>query len=174
MSKFDENYETMDSHQQKEDNILMTNGINGKSDEDRNEDPTNSLTAESKNSFKFSSSPTLETIREEHQKFTTDRNWDQFHTPRNILLALVGEVGELAELFQWKNECDVGLKDWTIAERKALEDELSDVLIYLIRLSDRCRVDLPQVVVNKLKKNELKYPIDKVYGSSQKWTAYQS
>ncbi|CAG2109974.1 unnamed protein product, partial [Medioppia subpectinata] len=100
--------------------------------------------------FAFSDRPTLEEMHKMHTKFVADRDWDQFHSPRNVLLALVGEVGELAELFQWRGECPVGLQDWTPTERHALEDELSDCLIYLLRLADRCRVDLPVAVVRKL------------------------
>ena len=67
----------------------------------------------------------------------------------------------------------MGLKDWSSKERDALEEEMSDCLIYLIRLADRCRVDLPTAVVQKMAKNEAKYPTDKVYGSSKKYTEYQ-
>lgn len=151
---------------QNEDIIKSSNSL-------QNEDTIKLSNDGTKQPFSFSSCPNLEDIRQIHAKFTSDRNWDQFHTPRNILLALVGEVGELSELFQWKNECEVGLKDWSQNERKALEEELSDVLIYLVRLADRCRVDLPSVVIEKFKKNEKKYPIDKAYGSSKKYTEYQ-
>jgi len=123
--------------------------------------------------FKFSDRPTLEELHAMHTRFVRDRDWDQFHSPRNVLLALVGEVGELAELFQWRGECAVGLTDWSAKERTALEEELSDCLIYLLRLADRCRVDLPAAAVQKLAKNEAKYPIDKVFGSSKKYTEYQ-
>ena len=133
----------------------------------------NQNNGESEEVFKFSDNPTLEQIRQMHAKFCSDRNWDQFHSPRNVLLAFVAEMGELSECFQWKSRCDVGLKDWTPKERKGLEEELSDCLIYLLRLADRCRVDLPTAVVQKLAKNEAKYPIDKVFGSSKKYTEYQ-
>ena len=140
-------------------------------DSNKTKDKTNGHLNEDE--FKFSESPSLEQIRGMHSKFCKDRNWDQFHKPRNVLLALVAELGELSELFQWKGECEVGLQDWTSKERTALEEELSDCLIYLNRLADRCRVDLPKAVVQKLAKNEAKYPVDKVFGSSKKYTEYQ-
>ena len=106
-------------------------------------------------------------------KFCDERNWNQYHTPRNLLLALVGEVGELAELFQWKGEVDIGVKSWSEQERTALSHELSDVFIYLIRLAQQCHVDLPTEVSKKIKLNEAKYPVDKVFGSSKKYSDYK-
>jgi len=131
-----------------------------------NEDPAQ------QKEFQFSERPTMEEIRNLQAKFVTERGWEKFHTPRNVLLAMVGEVGEISELFQWKGECKRGLPDWTDQERTSLSDELSDVLIYLLRLSDLCEVDLPTVVLEKLKKNAKKYPADKVFGSCKKYNEY--
>ncbi|GAB6030162.1 dCTP pyrophosphatase 1 [Chamberlinius hualienensis] len=125
------------------------------------------------NEFKFSSQPTLEDIRSMQSKFAKERNWDQYHQPRNLVLALVGEVGELAEIFQWKGEVEVGLKDWTTKEKDQLADELSDVLCYLVRLADRCGVDLPTAAAAKIEKNRLKYPAEKVFGDSRKYDEYE-
>jgi len=125
-----------------------------------------------KEEFQFSEKPTMEEIRSLQAKFVSDRGWEKFHTPRNVLLAMVGEVGEISELFQWKGECERGLPDWTPQEKTSLSDELSDVLIYLLRLSDLCEVDLPTVALEKLKKNAKKYPADKVYGSCKKYNEY--
>ncbi|KAL4223542.1 dCTP pyrophosphatase 1 [Mactra antiquata] len=124
--------------------------------------------------FKFSENPSLEAIRKLQAKFAADRNWDQYHTPRNLLLALVGEVGELAEIFQWKGEVKEGLPDFTDKEKEHVGQEMSDVLVYLIRLADKCNIDLPSAVEKKMKQNEQKYPVDKVYGKSDKYTAYQT
>lgn len=136
-----------------------TNGTNG------NSSPTNL-----NEDFHFSEL-NLETLRQMHSNFATARNWNQFHSPRNILLALVGEVGEVAEHFQWKSdaECTVGLPSWTPEQRSALGEELSDVLVYLVRLADRCQIDLPRAVTDKMAKNEAKYPVEKAYGSSKKY-----
>lgn len=124
--------------------------------------------------FKFSSNPNLEDIRQLHAKFSDERDWNKFHTPRNLLLAMVGEVGEVAELFQWRGEVPNGLPDWSEEDRKALEEELSDVLIYLVRLADKCNIDLPSAVLRKIEINKRKYPADQVMGSSKKYTEYQS
>ncbi|XP_077170839.1 dCTP pyrophosphatase 1 [Paroedura picta] len=123
--------------------------------------------------FRFSSEPTLEDIRSRQSAFAAERGWGKYHQPRNLLLALVGEVGEVAELFQWRAEASVGLPGWTESEREALSDELSDVLIYLVALADKCRVDLPSAALRKIEKNHLKYPAEKVYGSAKKYTEYQ-
>lgn len=123
--------------------------------------------------FHFSTEPTLEDIRNLQCAFAAERGWGKYHQPRNLLLALVGEVGELAELFQWREEVPEGLPGWTTSERDALSDELSDVLIYLVALADKCRVDLPSAVLRKMEKNCLKYPAKQVYGSSKKYTEYQ-
>ncbi|XP_061444047.1 dCTP pyrophosphatase 1 isoform X2 [Rhineura floridana] len=123
--------------------------------------------------FQFSAKPTLEDIRSLQSTFTTERGWGRYHQPRNLLLALVGEVGELAELFQWREEAPEGLPGWTVPEREALSDELSDVLIYLVALADKCHVDLPLAALHKIEKNRLKYPAERVYGSSKKYTEYE-
>ena len=123
--------------------------------------------------FAFEETLTLETVRQLHNRFCEERDWDQFHAPRNLLLALVAEVGELAELFQWRGESTLGLADWSDADRTSLGEELSDVLIYLIRLADRSRVDLATAVLRKMELNRRKYPADRVAGSSKKYTEYQ-
>lgn len=123
--------------------------------------------------FAFSSEPTVEDIRRMQAEFTDERDWNQFHQPRNLLLAMVGEVGEVAELFQWRGEVAEGLPDWTESEREHLADELSDVMIYLVELAEKCHVDLPQAVLRKMALNKLKYPASKVHGSAKKYTEYK-
>lgn len=70
----------------------------------------------------------------------------------------VGEVGELSEIFQWKGEVEKGLESWEESEKEHLGEELSDVLLYLIRLADICGIDLTDAALNKLLKNAIKYP----------------
>ncbi|KAM7009472.1 glutamyl-tRNA(Gln) amidotransferase subunit B, mitochondrial [Tautogolabrus adspersus] len=123
--------------------------------------------------FTFSAEPTVEDIRRMQAEFTDERDWNQFHQPRNLLLAMVGEVGEVAELFQWRGEVAEGLPDWSDSEREHLAHELSDVLIYLVELAEKCRVDLPQAVLRKMALNRLKYPASKVHGSAKKYTEYK-
>jgi len=113
---------------------------------------------------------TIEDLQLKMAEFTRERNWDQFHSPRNLLLALVGEVGELSEIFKWKGEVPKGLPDWNAAEKEHLGEELSDVLLYLVRLADICEVDLGEAALRKVKKNGLKYPVERCKGSSKKYT----
>lgn len=123
--------------------------------------------------FTFSPEPTMEDIRRMQAEFTDERDWNKFHQPRNLLLAMVGEVGEVSELFQWRGEVAEGLPDWSESEREQLAQELSDVLIYLVELAEKCRVDLPQAVLRKMALNRLKYPASKVHGSAKKYTEYK-
>lgn len=111
---------------------------------------------------------TLDELKEKMADFAKERDWDQFHSPRNLLLALVAEMGELSEIFQWKGEVPKGLPDWEEEEKQHLGEELSDVLLYLIRLSDICGIDLGKAVLRKLELNALKYPVHLCKGSSKK------
>lgn len=117
---------------------------------------------------------TLDKLRHDMAVFVAEREWEKFHTPRNILLALAGEVGELCEIFQWRG--DEGsphyLPTWNEKDKTHLGEELSDVLLYLLRLSDICGVDLPAAAIRKMELNRRKYPADKARGRSDKYTAY--
>ncbi|KAF8364807.1 hypothetical protein HHK36_013141 [Tetracentron sinense] len=119
-------------------------------------------------------SVTLEELKKKLAKFAKDRDWDQFHSPRNLLLALVGEVGELSEIFQWKGEVPKGLGDWKEEEKVHLGEELSDVLLYLVRLSDICGVDLGKAALRKIELNAIKYPVKLCKGSSKKYTNHSN
>ncbi|GMY15565.1 dCTP pyrophosphatase 1-like [Fagus crenata] len=101
----------------------------------------------------------LQELRDRLAEFAEVRGWVQYHSPRNLLLALVGEVGELSEIFQWKGEVARGLPNWTSDDKEHLEEELSDVLLYLVRLADICGLDLGQAALTKIVKNAKKYPV---------------
>ncbi|RWW24269.1 hypothetical protein GW17_00011464 [Ensete ventricosum] len=92
------------------------------------------------------------------EEFAKERDWEQYHSPRNLLLAMVGEVGELAEIFMWRGEVGKSLPNWEESEKEHLGEELSDVLLYLIRLSDICGIDLGVAATKKMVKNAIKYP----------------
>ncbi|XP_030536644.2 dCTP pyrophosphatase 1-like [Rhodamnia argentea] len=113
---------------------------------------------------------TLEELKKRMAEFASERDWDQFHSPRNLLLALVGEVGELSEIFQWRGEVARGLPGWKAEDRQHLGEELSDVLLYLVRLSDVCGVDLGEAALRKLQLNANKYPVHLSKGTSRKHT----
>ena len=101
-------------------------------------------------------------------EFSQERDWDQFHTPRNLVMALTGEVGELNEIFQWMPESMAINAARSPETTKAVHDEMADVLMYLVRLASVLGVDLNQAVTDKLAKNAEKYPADFVRGSSKK------
>ncbi len=105
-------------------------------------------------------------------QFAKDRDWEQFHSPKNLVMALTGEVGELSEIFQWMSEADSKNAGTNPATVQAVKDELADVLLYLVRLSSTLGVDLNEAVTQKLQKNAQKYPADKVKGKSKKYSDY--
>ena len=111
----------------------------------------------------------LEDLRLELAQFAQDRDWGQFHSIRNLLLALVGEVGEAAEIVQWTKDEDIPalLND---GGREKLAEELADILLYLVRLADRSGVDLEKAVKEKLLLNAQKYPVNQARGSAKKYT----
>jgi NTP pyrophosphatase (non-canonical NTP hydrolase) len=92
------------------------------------------------------------------QAFADERDWNRFHSPKNLAMALTGEVGELVELFQWTTEDESRTLARDAARRTALEDELADVQIYLVRLASVLGVDMDAAVRAKLAKNREKYP----------------
>jgi dCTP diphosphatase len=108
----------------------------------------------------------LEDIRRELAEFAAERDWEQFHSPRNLLLALVSEVGEAAELLRWQGDAEPAVpagkgEDWG--------DELADILILLVRLADRSGVDLTSALARKLGKARAKYPVERFKGSARKY-----
>ena len=113
----------------------------------------------------------LESLRDRLRDFAKERDWDQYHTPKNLSMALIAEAAELIEHFQWVegNQSHL-LEDKT---RQAVEEELADILIYLVRISDKLGIDLYTAVERKLEINERKYPADKVRGSAKKYTEYE-
>ncbi len=103
--------------------------------------------------------------------FAKERDWEQFHSPKNLSMALAGEAGELLEIFQWlTQEQSRNLPEEKMAE---LRDELADVTIYLIRLADKLGIDLFSAAEAKIARNKEKYPADKVRGSAKKYSEYQ-
>ncbi len=102
--------------------------------------------------------------------FAAAREWEQFHTPKNLAMALAGEAGELLEIFQWLTpEQSARITD-TDKGRQAVEHELADVLAYVIRLADVLGVDLVESLWNKLRLNEEKYPVALAKGNARKYS----
>ncbi|OLQ70798.1 nucleotide pyrophosphohydrolase [Photobacterium proteolyticum] len=109
----------------------------------------------------------IKQLQQQLAKFAADRNWEQFHSPKNLAMALSGEVGELTEIFQWLTPEQSELLPE--AKKAHLEKEMADVMMYLLRLADKCDIDLMAACQNKLIKNEQKYPVDKCFGSAKKY-----
>jgi NTP pyrophosphatase (non-canonical NTP hydrolase) len=109
-------------------------------------------------------------LRDALREFAAARDWDQFHSPRNLATALAVEAAELLEPFQWLT--DDQSRDLPPATRVAVEQELADVLLYLIRLADKLGVDLEQAGHAKIALNADKYPVEKSRGSSRKYDEF--
>lgn len=113
----------------------------------------------------------LEVLRVRISNFADERDWNQFHSPKNLSMALIVEAAELVEHFQWMKQKDsFALTGDKLA---AVEEELADILVYLIRMADQLDIDLISAARKKIKSNEAKYPADMVRGSSKKYTEYQ-
>ncbi|MEZ5615405.1 MAG: nucleotide pyrophosphohydrolase [Rhodocyclaceae bacterium] len=107
-------------------------------------------------------------LRDTLRAFTREREWDRYHTPKNLAMALIVEAAELAEHFQWLTpEESQSLEDG--ARREKIRDELADVLIYLVELADTLGVDLAAAAHAKIAKNALKYPVEKARGNARKY-----
>ena len=109
----------------------------------------------------------MDGLREQVRKFADARDWAQFHTPKNLAMALAVEAAELLEPFQWLT--DDQSRDLPTATRVAVEQELADVLLYLIRLADKLGIDLEQAAHAKIALNGDKYPVEKSRGSNRKY-----
>ena len=109
-------------------------------------------------------------LRDLIREFTAERDWDQFHTPKNLAASISIEAGELLEQFQWlQSGVASELGDARLAE---VRHEMADVLVYLIRLADKLDIDLSSAVLEKLELNRAKYPADKVKGDARKYDEY--
>ena len=105
--------------------------------------------------------------------FADNRDWPQFHTARNLVLALVGETGELAAEVQWISDDNIVSALQDADKREAVGSELADVFIYLLRLADVIGINLVEELGKKIMVNEERYPVDKARGSAAKYTKYE-
>ena len=103
----------------------------------------------------------LEVLRQAIVKFTQERDWDQFHNGKDLALALSIEASELNEAFLWKQAEDVNVEK--------VKEELADIVNYAILIADKYNLDIKEIVLDKLKRNAEKYPVDKAYGSAKKY-----
>lgn len=103
----------------------------------------------------------IETLIHELVRFRNERDWEQFHNPKDLAMAISIEANELLELFLWKDPKDANLEK--------VKEELADVLAYALLLADKYQLDVKQIVLDKIRKNGEKYPVDKAKGSAKKY-----
>ena len=111
----------------------------------------------------------VEKISGEVNKFIEDRSWDQFHSIKNLSMALSVEVSELVELFQWLKESESNETSSKPELKEKVEDEVADIFIYLMKISLKANINIEEAVFRKIQKNSEKYPIDKAKNSSKKY-----
>jgi dCTP diphosphatase len=116
-------------------------------------------------------SDSLDNLKTRLRDFAKERDWDQFHSPKNLSMALIAEAAELIEHFQWLTQEESAKlpKD----KLKEVEQELADILIYLIRISDKLGIDLVEAANKKVELNKIKYPSSQVKGSARKYSEYR-
>ena len=110
----------------------------------------------------------IDKIKKKLRSFSKDRDWDKYHNPKNLVMALSGEIGELVEIFQWLDE-EQSIKIKSTSEIQSIKEELADIFIYLIRLADKLDIDIEESVEQKLKINAEKYPVALSKGNAVKY-----
>lgn len=115
-------------------------------------------------------SPTIKNLESEINRFVAERDWQQFHSPKNLAMALSIETAELMEIFQWLSQ----KQSFTLDEqtRNQVSEEIGDVMIYLTTLAAKFGIDPVDAALKKMEKNHKKYPADQVRGKSEKYTSY--
>lgn len=117
---------------------------------------------------------TIQKLKKDIKKFVKERNWEQFHSPKNLSMSLSIEAAELMEHFQWTNTVDEAVKVLKgKRKRSEVEDEVADIAIYLIDFCNLYNVDLEKAIIKKMKKNVKKYPVKLVKGKMEKYTFYK-
>lgn len=114
----------------------------------------------------------LQQLKQQLKIFAEERDWEQFHSPKNLAMALIVEAAELVEHFQWLKQSES--EHLPPEKHQEVAYEMADILVYLLRLAERLDVDLIEAVQQKMQINAAKYPADKVRGSHRKYNEYQS
>jgi NTP pyrophosphatase (non-canonical NTP hydrolase) len=113
----------------------------------------------------------LDKLVQRIREFAKARDWDQFHSPKNLSMALIAEAAELVEHFQWLTETQSA--DLSADKLEEVRLELADIFVYLLRMADKLGVNLVEAAHQKMELNEKKYPVDQVRGSAKKYTDYE-
>ena len=117
---------------------------------------------------------TISKLTQKLIKFRDDRNWQQFHSHKDLVAALAIETSELQEEFLWKSEDDIAQMLKTPSAREAVSDEIADVFAYLLLIAEKTGIDLEEALLAKIIKNNAKYPVEQVKGDSRKYNEYDS
>jgi NTP pyrophosphatase (non-canonical NTP hydrolase) len=112
----------------------------------------------------------IHTLKEKIRKFCEDRDWDQFHNAKDLAIALIIENAELLEHFRWKSDKEIKEMFDDKVKKENIEDEMADVLYFLVRIAQKYNIDLSEALERKMAKNEKRYPVDKSRGSNKKYT----
>jgi dCTP diphosphatase len=112
----------------------------------------------------------LDNLRARINTFVAERDWAQFHTPKNLAMAMIVEAAELVEQFQWDTPQES--QQLSAEKREAVAHELADTFVYLLRIAEVLEIDLIQAANEKIALNALKYPIEKAKGSNAKYTEF--
>ncbi|MBC7785901.1 MAG: nucleotide pyrophosphohydrolase [Methylophilaceae bacterium] len=113
----------------------------------------------------------LASLRERINAFVNERNWEQFHSPKNLVMAMIVEAAELVEHFQWETE--QASRELTAEKREQVSHELADTFVYLLRIAEVLNIDLIEAANTKIGLNAKKYPIEKARGSNAKYKDYE-
>ncbi len=114
------------------------------------------------------SQPTVEVLQQRLATFVAERDWEQFHSPKNLTMGLCSEAGELSEQFRWLTEAQS--RELDPEQRAAVSRELADIQIYLLMLARNLEVDLLQATADKIEENAAKYPAEQARGRTRKYT----
>ncbi|OLF11156.1 nucleotide pyrophosphohydrolase [Actinophytocola xinjiangensis] len=116
----------------------------------------------------------LNDLQRELREFAAQRGWERFHTPKNLVMALAGEAGELVELFQWLTPDESADVMTRPEQAERVRDEVADVLAYLLQLADRLDIDLAAALRDKVRRNERRYPVELAKGRADKYDQLRS
>ena len=114
----------------------------------------------------------LKKIKAEIDQFSMDRDWDQFHSVKNLAMALSVESSELLEIFQWLSEAESNDVKYVPLKKEKVSEEVADIIVYLLRIAGKLGIDLESAVISKMKKNAEKYPVESCRGNSKKYNEF--
>jgi NTP pyrophosphatase (non-canonical NTP hydrolase) len=111
----------------------------------------------------------IKSIQQKLEEFANERDWNQFHTPKNLSMAISVEAAELQEIFQWLTESESIAITNSENKMTLIKEEIADIFLYLVRISDKLGIDIEEAALNKIKLNALKYPVNISKGNAEKY-----